>query len=326
MKIIVSTHYNRPNCTQQMIDWVSKCIGVETYHFIFFIEPGCPEVADIIENCTLNKTIHYNDRLLGCWTNKKQAVEIGFESCDYLIFLEDDCLLAKDALLYFEYCNKTYRYMKSIGTVTAYNRFSSHDYIQGQFLPNQLSERRWYNSTTWAIWKHKYEMIDNWTGQDKDLKTKLHDYYGMYEVFPILSRANNIGHVNGKTTVASEMLRLVGDKAYAPIGLSRNGGFVSGKTEYINKIKDKLYINVIENYNHEESTILKNQYDKCLQYEFENQLVTNELGEEFVKLDENNFKSRNNKLYKENYYLDFWAGNYDFEFNKFNYIFTKEYK
>lgn len=310
MKLITSTHYNRPNCTKEMIYYLSNCERVNEYHVIFFIEPGCKEVAKLIEECSLNKTIHYNTSLLGCWVNKKQALDIGFESSDYIIHLEDDVLLSRDALLYFEWAKRFIDLSNDpVATVTAYNRFDQKDYIESYATPSKARKRAWYNSTAWAIHKPIYNLLNNWTGEDRDLMRQLHQEKNMFELYPCLSRANNIGHCNGVNSAVLDVLKVVGNKAYAPIGLSRNGMyFVSDKEAYKNNLL-KADIN---------DTILI-QLDKCKEFDFENQLITNEVGEEFVKLSEKMYKSRNNKEYKEKYLLDVWAGNLDILETEFEY-------
>lgn len=318
MKLITSTHYNRPHCTQAMIAHLLDCEKINEYHIIFFIEPGCKDVSKIIENCNLNKTIHYNTSLLGCWTNKKQALDIGFESADFIIHLEDDVLLSKDALHYFEWGRKFSSDIDRVATITAYNRFNLKDYIERNYNTKKVRKRAWYNSTAWAIHKNTYQLLDNWTGEDKDLLRQLHQERNLYELYPCLSRANNIGHCNGVNSSALEILKLVKNKAFAPIGLSKNGEyFVSSKESYQNNIQ-KQYDgqNILNSY---PDPVLVAQLEKCKKYDFETQLITNVDGDEFVKLDNENFKSRNNKTYKDKYFLETWAGSLDIMETDFEY-------
>lgn len=302
MRLITSTHYNRPSCTRLMIENLLKCENIQYYHVCFFIEPGCPEVSKIIEEYPYGKTVHHNTRLLGCWENKKQAVNHGMENTDFLIHLEDDVILAKDALLFFEWANKNRQ--DDIATVTAYEKCTIKEYVQLQNLPNQVNKRVWYNSTAWAIWKDRFELVKDWNGQDKDLMNKLHKIYNMHEMFPCLSRANNIGYINGESCPAQQMLDLVGELAHAPIGRSRTGNkFVENKENYKQVLLKNSNVN---------SEIIQLQLSKCDKYDFDNQLITNELNQEFVKLNDTTFKSRDNEDYKKKYYLDFWAGEFDF--------------
>lgn len=309
MKLITSTHYNRPTCTQLMIEHLLKCTNAQDYHVVFFIEPGCPDVAKIINECPLNKTVHQNTKLLGCWENKKQAINHGFENANYVIHLEDDVLLAKDALLYFEWVDKYCSYSAMVASATAYNTCSAHDYVQGQGTPQSVNTRKWYNSTAWATWKDRMDLVKDWTGQDKDLLNKLHLTHNMFEVYPFLSRANNIGFINGETSCAQEILDLVGEMAYAPIGRSRTGNyFIEDKDAY----KKNLLLK-------KSDPIIMAQLEKCDKYEFHNQLIVNELGQEFIKLNDTEFKSRDNEEYKQKHYLDFWAGNFDFEVSNYHF-------
>lgn len=301
MKLITTCHYNRPACTQSMLDHLSKCVGINEYHVVFFVEPGCSEVQSLIDSCTLNKTVIHNNHLFGCWSNKKQAIKHGFDNTDYLIHLEDDVILSQDALLYFEWAKN----VKNVGTVTAYNKNTVKNYIESMHTARTVQSRNWYNSTAWAMHIDKYNIIKNdWTGQDKQLYVLLHFNYNLHEIYPSLSRANNIGYINGIKSAAIDTIKIVGNSAYSPIGLSSSrDSFVSDKNKYLESLKT--------NYAKNPSEDLRVRIEKCEKYDFDTQLITNEHGEEFVKLDESTYKSRDNGLYYNQYYLNFWAGNYD---------------
>lgn len=299
MKTIVTLHYNRPDCTKKCIEYLSNCRDIDSYNVFFFVEPCECEVLDIIKKCNLNKFIFVNDTLKGLWKNKLQAVNFAMNNSEYAIILEDDVLLSKDALIYFDWANRYFFENKEIATVTAYNMLDGEYHSS---LYNQVQKRQWYNSTAWAIWKNRYELVNQWTGEDKDLMKKLHLSQNMHEVFPLLSRAQNIGFVNGVKSPAKEILKVVGiENSFATIGLSslattQDIKFVSDKDKYVESLKK----------NELDPTISK-QIERCEKFNFDNQLIINELGQEYVKLDENTYKSRDNEDYKKKYYSDVWV-------------------
>lgn len=308
MKTIVTMHYNRPQCTKKCIEYLERCIGIEDYIVLFHVEPCMTEIVDIISKSNLNKKVVINTSLLGLWKNKKKAINNGFNNSDFVIVIEDDVLLSKDALQYFDWARDKFEQDESVVTVTAYNS------EKVGINPYEVKKRNWYNSTAWAIWKNRYEKLVNWNGQDKELMSQLFTE-NKYEVFPVLSRAQNIGFVNGEKSIAKEVLDVVGvNTAYAPIGISRessdkNVKFVGNKESYLDQLRK-----ITQNSN---DKIVIEQIDKCSKFDFNEQLIVNENGEEFVKLDELHYKSRNNELYKERYYLEVWAENFEYDDGEF---------
>lgn len=184
-KIITSTHYNRPNCTKQMIEHLVRCSGIEDYTVYFGVEPDCPEVLDEIEKYPLNKIVEINKKLLGCWPNKKKIISMGFTVSDYVIHVEDDVILAKDALEYFEWAKKNRR---NFASVTA---FSIEKRFQDNLNLNRIGVSSLYSPIAWATWFDEFSKIYNvWDGSDKELQSL---WVGREHLTPEVSRAKHIG-------------------------------------------------------------------------------------------------------------------------------------
>lgn len=281
MKIITTTHYNRPQCTSQMISYLEKCAGIENYTVIFCIEPGCSEVVELVEACPLRKEIHYNDRVLGLWENKKKVLSFGFDQTDFVIHLEDDLLLAQDALTFFEWANKTYQDQNEVFTVTAYNRIPKDQFMNTRCqhcgTPTsyyEVERRRHYTSWAWATWKNRWdEFKDEWNGHDTELELTFRK--ARFEAFPTLSRCQNIGYeigVCGTKQLLDDLIKM----GHEPIGLSRSR--VTGELRW----GDKFF--------------------------YKGQLLQNEQGGEWIKLNETTAKSRYSaEIYKKRHHLSFWA-------------------
>lgn len=282
MKIITSTHYNRPQCTSRMIDHLSRCVGIEGYKVLFFVEPGCDEVVSRIDSCDLNKEVHVNSHLLGCWTNKKRALIEGFDRSDYVIHVEDDILLGKDALQFFEWAGEVYRDNDSVFSVTAYNRIPKEQFFNTRCQhcghPTsyyEIERRKQYTPWAWATWKSRWdEFNEEWNGQDMQLGLFYRN--NRFEVFPTLSRCQNIGYESG-VVGSTELLECIIKLRYTP----RGPEFIKAADELRAKVKD-------------------------------GDIIQNVLGQEWIKLDDNNIKSRSDlSEYMEKHRLDLWSEDVD---------------
>ncbi len=203
MKVITATFYNRPDCTKLMLRYLSRCDHIQEYTLVCSLEPGFPEVEAELEAYQCPKEIHTNDRLLGCWANKKQVISRGFELADFVIHMEDDLLIAKDGLKYMDWARRTYQDNPNIFTVSPFNHLSKADYYnivcnkcQDPLLQHLVLQRVKYTSIGWATWKDRWlEYEKKWTGRDHELEREFRK--GRREVFPVVSRINHIGCNSG---------------------------------------------------------------------------------------------------------------------------------
>jgi hypothetical protein len=220
MKIITSTHYNRPTCTIEMLDHLAECKGIEDYKIICCVEPVNDVIPTLIEAHPLNTELVVNDRILGLWANKKKALSLGFSESDYVIHVEDDILLSKDSLSMFEFCYGLGE-DTSIFTVTG---FGPRELGQGgecvlvdgavpDDIKLQIRRHKWYTPWGWATWKDRWDSFkDEWDGHDQVLNRKIRG--DRFELFPTLSRVKSIGYRRGEYTSAScddEMFRVIRD-------------------------------------------------------------------------------------------------------------------
>lgn len=194
MKTISVTTFRRPQYLRQVFEKLNVCTGIKNYTLFIQCEPN-PDVKHLVENFNfIPKTnIRFNSRLFGCKSNNLSVLEWAFEYTDYNIHVEDDILLAKDALTYFEYCNK-YKEDKEVFTITGYNRDVTKQHYQ-------VVKEKWFVPWGWATWKDRFEEI-------KGIK-KIHDEYtwddqinrnirkDRYLVKPLLARCQNIGAYGG---------------------------------------------------------------------------------------------------------------------------------
>ena len=215
-KVITMTAAFRPGYTSEVIDSLSQCYGIKDYLLIICIdrlggESNSPANADVIE-CINNisfceKVIIENPHKLDCSRNTQQALSLGFDETDFNIHIEDDTVPSRDALKYFEWCEKEFRNRDDIFTVSGYSG-KLDDSHRMKKRPEQCMglalKNDWFTGWGWATWKDRWEHINNvWDkhggGWDVSLN-KERKILSKKEIIPVLSRFNNIGAEGGRHT------------------------------------------------------------------------------------------------------------------------------
>tara|TARA_A100001518_G_C1222380_1_gene67498 strand:+ start:1075 stop:1980 length:906 start_codon:yes stop_codon:yes gene_type:complete len=289
MKIITSTHYNRPTCTKLMLDHLAKCEGIEDYRVICCVEPVNNIIPDLIESHPLNTELVINERLLGLWENKKKALSLGFNESDYVIHVEDDILLSQDGLRFFEFC-KQLKYDERLFSVCGFNRGNQprpEEWLTDD-AKRKVDMRQWYTPWGFATWFDRWKTFcSNWSGQD----TSLNDTFRgeRFEAYPILSRVQNIGALGGeysssqtrkdldkiKTTLGGENIEYPREDLKGTSFVQCGGIYLATKPE-----EDSIY--------------------------------TKSSGEEVIKLNDNYVRTRHSPSY-DSHHAHFWADDYNLE-------------
>lgn len=207
-KVICMPAYNRPQYFQKVLQSLSRCTGIEDYVIIPCVEPGNEEVSTLAEQIDFAECRPvFNRRRLGCNGNLLRAIHTGFESANYVIIIEDDVLCAQDALLFFEYCRKKYGNDEQVLTITGYNR--AHHCDPSSY--HELGRRRWFVPWSWATWKDRWQMIEpDWPirrhgiSWDIRINQQFCQGQGRQEIYPLLSRAQNIGAEGGANVPSAQ--------------------------------------------------------------------------------------------------------------------------
>jgi hypothetical protein len=196
-KVITMVLYNRPQYTKQVLNALRKCDGIGEYLILPFIEPGDDEVIELVRSidfAEVSATI--NSERLGGGHNTFQAWERGFEICDFIVHVEDDTVPAPDCLRFMEHCHSAYRDNQNIFSVASYNRYPC---ISEQYYA--VSTRCAYTCWLVGIWRNRWPWAKaDWNPDPNRYATHLakrvkKEY--LREVYPLLSRAQNIGIDNG---------------------------------------------------------------------------------------------------------------------------------
>ena len=221
---IVVVAYNRPDYFKRVLESLANCADIELYDVYFFLDPGNAEVLRLAWAFDASRTrvVKRNQKRLGAHKNKKQAMSFGFEVADFVIMIEDDTILAPDALRFFQFARDRYESDENVFTVSAFADNCRHaNSTVPSIYDHALAQRRHYTPWVWGTWKDRWilDMKDQWDGWDVQMnfRTPLYDDMvsgrtsegpdfsrfdaglrgSRVEVFPVLSRSNNIGSKNG---------------------------------------------------------------------------------------------------------------------------------
>ncbi len=205
-------HYNRPEYTRRSLEALSKCEGIREYVVCLFQDGqrGLPtremrEVKRLLDaiyrDGPTNGVAWWGPAVEHRGVNRatKAVLDEGFiaNSADFVIHVEDDVLLAPDALRFFEHCAETYKDDPEVFSITAYNR-------QRERPPEDrwhcVERRSWYHGWGWGTWRNRYDEFKDELvaggGETWDVhlhKRVMHRPGPRVEVHPTLSRSQNIG-------------------------------------------------------------------------------------------------------------------------------------
>jgi hypothetical protein len=142
---------------------------------------------------------------IGVWPNKKRAVAGAFELGDFVVVLEDDILLERDALRWFEWhVESGYIFGRpEVAIATCWSdSFPFEDRpvealdivaVASLGLLDKFFLRSWATPWGWASWRRTWDVVGaNWTGRDLHLAESL-KRQGWVETMPMVARCTNIG-------------------------------------------------------------------------------------------------------------------------------------
>jgi hypothetical protein len=203
--VVTMCHWKRPEYTRRSLEALSRCVGIEQCLLMPRVEPGCPEVEALVravDFCECRPA--WNPARLGVNRNTYAALEGGFALADFVVHVEDDVLLAPDALDYFWHARAAYHHDHEVFSVAAYHRVAAPLHL---FSFHALGRRRWFHPWGWGTWRNRWDEVrgglgralggpvtwDTWLGRNVVAPD---EGPGRREVYPVLSRAQNIGLVS----------------------------------------------------------------------------------------------------------------------------------
>lgn len=203
--IITTLHYNRPDCTRRCLEALSRCRGIEDCRLIAHTDGGpnrSQEVADLLQQRPFCDTqVCFHPDHLGFDQATFQTLRDGFVDADFVVHIEDDILLAPDALEWFAWARDRYRDDQTVLSVSGLNREDAPPDRH-----HAASRRPWFAPWSWATWADRWSVLREVIGKVTpgapgyvgwDTAVLNHrNATGQCEVFPVLGRAQNIGSVS----------------------------------------------------------------------------------------------------------------------------------
>ena len=193
-KTLTISGYRRPDYFARVLSALSFCEGVDEYAVTAVLDPGewTDQLADITRRH--GHTVHIPARHLGCGAAIRYCLDLGLEASAYHVHLEDDTVPSPDALRWFEWAGKNAR--PNTMTVSGYNHHG------GGAAADAAGWRRWFHPWGWATWREHWEkhLRPGWDLAAWDagvLRVMDNVAGGMGEVFPHVSRIQNIGATRG---------------------------------------------------------------------------------------------------------------------------------
>lgn len=190
-KVVTMTAFRRPDYTWQVLDALSRCAGVDEYRVLIHVDPGSPQVVQVIKQARLpRKCLVQNADRLGCNLNTYSALHHGFQCADFVIHLEDDTVPAADCLKYFEWARDAYRDDQRVFSVSSYSKS-----VGRTDDGHRVVREPWFTPWGWATWADRWnEMHANWSHGATSWDIALNRLRGdRVAIRPVLARVQNIG-------------------------------------------------------------------------------------------------------------------------------------
>lgn len=196
MNITVSG-YNRPLYLRQTLAALRRCDGIADCRVVVLLDP-CDETERceaIAGRYDFESLVHPEHR--GCNRAIRAALAYGFDvmGSEFHIHFEDDTVPTRDALRWFAWARDEYRDQARIMNISGYQRLSN-----GRI--DECGARKWFTPWGWGLWRDRWpELAAGWNENDTVVSwdhTVTHVLRaGRSEVFPAVSRIQNIGALKG---------------------------------------------------------------------------------------------------------------------------------
>jgi hypothetical protein len=206
-KAVLFTAFNRLEYLKETLDSWSKVDDKIDYDFHFYVEPS-DVVKDIVDsiiffrdNTGVRAFININKNVLGTGGNTWKGFDDLFIEYEFVILAEDDVIVSKDILRYFNAAERMYRDDKEIAIISANTKWDT-------YAPADVIREQGFNGLVWGTWSRYWSEYfkDNWdkdyssdpihNGWDWHLNLRLLPSNGLKNINPLASRSNHIG-ING---------------------------------------------------------------------------------------------------------------------------------
>lgn len=226
-KIITLCFWKRPDYATAVLESLRKCKGIENYKLLIHLDgcgnPEMPYVACAVDFC--ERIIVKRADHLGCNDMTRIALHHGFSHSDYVIHVEEDVVLAPDALQYFEWAE---RFVTDANIFTASGWRHPSGWLPESRKPydsemgGEARIEPFFTCWGWATWSDRWKEMDtHWTtGTDLSLSWDIAisgTRGNRCEVHPMISRAMNIGEHGGVHRGSSMLSYWAGSPGFNPV-------------------------------------------------------------------------------------------------------------
>jgi hypothetical protein len=202
-RIVTMTAYRRPDYTRTVLKALAKCEGISEWTFLPQLEPGHEEVRQAFTEWSASpmELIVNKDRL-GLNRNTHAALSRAYSAgATVLVHLEDDTVPSPDALHWFQsgLAELASEERHSTLLVSGYNRPDQHPPTEHHHL---WSRRPIWTPWGWAVDRGRLGfLLEKWCFKNPKCFTCIFRYRyrrTRKELFPLLSRIQNIGYELGE--------------------------------------------------------------------------------------------------------------------------------
>lgn len=209
--IITTTQFNRPHYTKQFIESLSKVKGIDLCTLVISIDGQNEEVINLCNGIKFCEThISINKEPLGVNANTMKAMLTGFCLDDYVIHIEEDCLVGREL---FNIAEGMLLKELAIGHRISF----SHSFYNHEIVPKELFnhiKRRDTFVSVGAFGMYKSNFLEvlsaNCFEYPMSYDVNINDYCnknGYSHLYTVLSQCNNIGAEGGKHVPSPEWHR-----------------------------------------------------------------------------------------------------------------------
>lgn len=200
---ITVTGYNRPQYLARTLAALRSCDGIADCRVAVVLDP-CEQTGEqaAIANRYGFQAIALT-RHVGCNQAIQAAIQHGFDGMgsEFHVHLEDDTVPTVDALRWFAWARDAYRDEPAVMNVSGYQRSSNG-------CRDEAGLRRWFTPWGWGTWRDRWlGLTAGWSTSPQvswDVMVNHVLRAGRYEVFPTVSRTQNIGAELGTHVPSAE--------------------------------------------------------------------------------------------------------------------------